>query len=166
LLALAARTADSSARFIGLDVSPNAVAAAGEAARVTGDVRLAFEVADLSARLPFADASVDLVFSQNVVECLGDRDVFVAEVARILRPGGVTVVVHWDFDSQVFDGTDKDLVRRLVHAFADLTAVDGARRWLDGPAPLGHVRSLRTIRRGGPRAGAHEHHVRRAVVRP
>ena len=120
LLALAARTADPSTRFIGLDVSPNAVTAAGEAARVAGDVRLTFEVADLSARLRFADASVDLVFSQNLVECLVDRDAFVAEVARILRPGGIAVVVHWDFDSQVFDGTDKDLVRRLVHAFADL----------------------------------------------
>ena len=26
---------------------------------------------------------------------------------------------HWDWDSQLYDGTDKALVRRLVHAYAD-----------------------------------------------
>lgn len=40
-------------------------------------------------------------------------------MARILRPGKTVVMAHWDWDSQVFDGTDKALVRRLVHAFAD-----------------------------------------------
>jgi SAM-dependent methyltransferase len=182
LLALAARTADPSARFIGLDVSPNAVTAAGEAARGAGDDRLAFEVADLSARLPFADASVDLVFSQNLVECLGDRDAFVAEVARVLRPGGVAVVVHWDFDSQVFDGTEKDLVRRLVHAFADLrqpwmTHVDGwmGRRLWGMFAPSGrfdgavHTRVLTNTKYAAPwygheMAGAMKALVKRSLV--
>jgi SAM-dependent methyltransferase len=117
LLALAERYRAPTTRFVGLDASRDAVTAARS---VASDARVAFDVADLDAALPFADASVDLVFSQNLVECLADRERFVREVARVLRPGGVAVIAHWDFDTQVFDGADKALVRRLVHAYADL----------------------------------------------
>lgn len=117
LRALAARHADPASRFVGLDAAATAVAAARAAA---ADARVAFDVADLNGPLPFGDASVDVVFTQNVVECLADPDAFAREVARVLRPGGVLVAAHWDFDTQVFDGGDKALVRRLVHAFADM----------------------------------------------
>jgi 2-polyprenyl-3-methyl-5-hydroxy-6-metoxy-1,4-benzoquinol methylase len=48
-------------------------------------------VANLVA-LPAADAAVDLVVSSQVVEHLWDQDAFVAECARVLRPGGRLVV--------------------------------------------------------------------------
>lgn len=127
LRAIAERRPAPASRFLGLDASPEAVAAARAA---TTDARIAFAVADLDAALPIPDASVDLAFSQNLVECLGDRDGFVREVARVLRPGGVAVIAHWDFDTQVFDGTDKALVRRLVHGYADLR--QGWMRHADG----------------------------------
>lgn len=127
LLAMADRHPAPASRFVGLDASPDTVAAASAAAT---DARVVFDVADLDAALPFPDASTDLVFSQNLVECVGDRDGFVREVARVLRPGGVAVITHWDFDTQVFDGTDKALVRRLVHAYADLQ--QGWMRHADG----------------------------------
>lgn len=41
------------------------------------------------------------------------------EAVRVLRRGGQLVVGHWDWDSQLFDGSDWALVRRLVHASAD-----------------------------------------------
>jgi hypothetical protein len=44
---------------------------------------------------------------------------FSREVVRVLRPGGQVVVGHWDWDTQLFDGSDPALVRRIVHAFAD-----------------------------------------------
>jgi SAM-dependent methyltransferase len=61
----------------------------------------------------------DVVFSNNFLECVGDKGAFLHEVARVLRPGGQVVCAHWDWDSQTFDGADKELVRRVVHAFAD-----------------------------------------------
>ena len=42
--------------------------------------------------LPLADAAVDLVVCSQVVEHLWDQDAFVAECARVLRPGGRLVV--------------------------------------------------------------------------
>jgi SAM-dependent methyltransferase len=117
LLTLAARTDDPAARFVGLDASPRQLSAA--AVHAAGDPRIAFCVHRIRGALPLADGSVDVAFSHNLLECLADADAFAREVARVLRPGGVAVMAHWDFDSQVFDGTDRDAVRRLVHAFAD-----------------------------------------------
>ena len=42
--------------------------------------------------LPLADGAVDLVVCSQVVEHLWDQDAFVAECARVLRPGGRLVV--------------------------------------------------------------------------
>jgi len=54
------------------------------------------------------------------------------EAARILKPGGQVLMAHWDWDSQVFDGTDKAAVRRLMHAFADWQQpwMDSADGWM------------------------------------
>jgi SAM-dependent methyltransferase len=117
LLALAARHPDPAARFLGIDAAPSGVAAAAE--RAAGDRRVAFCRHRLAGPVPLADGSVDAVFSHNLVECLAEPAAFAREVARVLRPGGVAVTAHWDFDSQLFDGSDRAGVRRLVHAFAD-----------------------------------------------
>jgi SAM-dependent methyltransferase len=62
---------------------------AAEAARARG---IAVTEADLNGSLPSDDAGFDVVVSNQVVEHLGDTDVFVSEVARILGPGGVAAV--------------------------------------------------------------------------
>lgn len=111
-------------RFIGLDASDTSLGVA--TTRAAGDPRLSFQQARLDARLPFPDGSVDLVYSHNVLECLEAPSTCAVEVARIVRPGGQVVIGHWDRDSQTFDGTDKALLRRLVHAYAG-----GQRRWMD-----------------------------------
>ena len=118
LLALAAGNPDPAARFIGLDAAESAVAAAS--ARAADDARVTVRHHRLEGgRVPLDDGSVDAVYSHNLLECIGDRAAFAREVARVLRPGGIAVMAHWDFDSQVMDGTDRDAIRRLVHAFAD-----------------------------------------------
>jgi ubiquinone/menaquinone biosynthesis C-methylase UbiE len=42
--------------------------------------------------LPFADASFDLVLSNEVIEHVRDDRLAVAEMARVLRPGGRAVI--------------------------------------------------------------------------
>lgn len=117
LLRLAASNPHPGIRLVGVDASEAGLAAAASAAR--GDPRLSFVRAPLGGRLPFADASLDLVYSHNLLECLPDPAGFAREAARVLRPGGQVVTGHWDWDTQLFDASDKTLVRRLVAAYAD-----------------------------------------------
>lgn len=72
------------ARFAGLDMSP---AAARFAARRTGDVVLCGVATDL----PLRDASVDAVLALDVFEHIPDDGRAVAEVRRVLKPGGALV---------------------------------------------------------------------------
>jgi SAM-dependent methyltransferase len=114
LCLLAARYQAPEARFIGVDHS-----AAASSLEDLQDPRVTFRSAALDEALPFDDASVDLVYSHNLVECLPDPGHFAVEVGRVLRPGGQAVIAHWDWDTQVYDGSVKAGIRRLVASFAD-----------------------------------------------
>ena len=105
------------ARLVGVDTSEAALEKAREAA--AGDARFSFLSADLSQPWPFDDGSFECVFSNNVLECVLDKAAFLAETARVLRPGGQVVCGHWDHDTHLFDGTDKARVRRLAAAYSD-----------------------------------------------
>jgi SAM-dependent methyltransferase len=48
--------------------------------------------ADLNSPLPFENGTFGVVCSNQVIEHLRDTDLFVAEIFRMLRPGGYTVV--------------------------------------------------------------------------
>ena len=162
LLALAERHADADARFVGIDASESGVRTA--AARTADDPRVTVRQHRLDGGgVPLDDGSVDAVYSHNLVECMADPAAFAREVGRILRPGGVAVIAHWDFDSQVLDGTDRAAIRRLVHAFADwkqpwMEHADGwmgRRLWgVFAPTGLfdgaGHARVLTNTRYSAP----------------
>ncbi len=97
---------------------------------LTGDPRVSLAAADLNERLPFADASFGAAVCQNTLECLLDKQAFLDEVARVLVPGGHLLLGHTDFDTMVFNASDIELTRRLVHANADtqeawMNAADG-----------------------------------------
>jgi SAM-dependent methyltransferase len=49
-------------------------------------------VADLGGRLPYEDASIDVIHSNQVIEHLPGTDNFLGEIARLLAPGGYAVV--------------------------------------------------------------------------
>jgi ubiquinone/menaquinone biosynthesis C-methylase UbiE len=74
-------------RYVAADVSPVMLGRArAEAAR--RGVRVA--LAQLSAdRLPFCDGAFDLCLSYNGLHCFAAPAAAVAEMARVLRPGGV-----------------------------------------------------------------------------
>jgi SAM-dependent methyltransferase len=76
---------DRAASYVGVDVSPQAV----ERARRSG---LHAEVIEENGPLPFGDDTFDLAISIEVLEHLFSPHLLVAEVRRVLRPGGVLLV--------------------------------------------------------------------------
>ncbi len=88
---------------------------------LAGDGRLSLIVADLDESLPFETGRFDRAVCHNLLECLVDPDAFVAEVWRVLAPGGLFLLGHSDFDTIVFTSEDLALTRRLVHCFCDTT---------------------------------------------
>ncbi len=105
------------ARLVGVNLTPDPI----EKARAGSpeDDRFAFAVADLAQPWPFEDGVFDLVYSHNVLECLTDKQAFLRETFRVLKPGGQVACAHWDHDTHVIDGVDKALVRKIVAAFSD-----------------------------------------------
>jgi SAM-dependent methyltransferase len=124
---------------VGCDVSAAALAAAREALPAARLVRC-----DLEAPLPFAAGTFHLALLSEVVEHVAALPTLLAEVRRVLRPGGAIVLTTpnlWD-------------VRRLVGA-------------LGGPTWTGHLdpthvnlQDRRTLRRHLIAAGFHAVRVR------
>lgn len=93
---------------------------------LAADVNVSGVAADLREPLPFCDASFEAALCHNTLECLPKKQAFLGEVARILRPGGYLLLGHTDFDTMVFNASDIELTRRLVHANADTQE-----KWMD-----------------------------------
>lgn len=81
------------------------------------DERVRPVMADLDEPLPFADATLDRVVSANVAEHLADPRAHVADCHRVLRPGGLLVLAHSDWDTTLFTSDDDTLTRTLVDRF-------------------------------------------------
>jgi len=103
---------------VGIDNDRSALRAARSSVPASGP-RALFVQADLADPLPLADASMDVVFSHDVLEQLPDPDALLREVCRVLRPGGRLVLGHPDLDTAVLAGADVRLTRRLVQAYCD-----------------------------------------------
>jgi len=81
------------------------------------DQRVQSRIVDLDAGLLLPGGSLDRVVSLNTVEHLADPVSHLVEVHRVLRPGGVLVLAHSDWDTALFTSSDDQLTRRLVDRF-------------------------------------------------
>lgn len=103
--------------FCGIDVSREKIDIA--ITDVRRDDRYQFRVHNFADKLPFEDNYFDIVYSHNVLECAANKIGHLSELQRILKPGGQILCAHFDWDSAFFNGTDKQLIRKIVHAYAD-----------------------------------------------
>ena len=84
---LAAHKIGPAGRAIGIDMTPEMVALARKNAEKTGLTNVEFHQSTID-KLPLADASVDCVISNCVINLAADKPAVFREVARILKPGG------------------------------------------------------------------------------
>ncbi|HEY9298152.1 MAG TPA: methyltransferase domain-containing protein, partial [Phormidium sp.] len=79
----------------GITLSPVQAARAKERAATAGmSEKTEFLVAD-ALRMPFADASFDFVWSMESGEHMADKEQFLRECYRVLKPGGTFLMATW-----------------------------------------------------------------------
>ena len=83
----------------GITLSPYQAKRAGEITSAEGagipkDAVVEFKVED-ALNQPFEDASFDLVWSLESGEHMPDKEKFVGELYRVLKPGGRVIIVTW-----------------------------------------------------------------------
>lgn len=76
------------------------------------------KVMDCSKKLAFPDNTFDFVFTKDMFECVSDKERLVNEIYRILKPGGIVISVNCDWDSVTYNGENKELISKAVHAYA------------------------------------------------
>ena len=110
---ISARRVGPSGRAIGLDMTTEMLELARKNAADAGVANVKFLHGYLE-EIPLPDASVDVVISNCVINLAADKDVVLAEAARVTRPGGRFAV------SDVLADVDMDEATR-----ADLAAYTG-----------------------------------------
>jgi SAM-dependent methyltransferase len=105
-LLIAAQTAG---RAIGVDMTPAMLERAEASARAMGLANVELHES-LIEKLPVADASVDVVISNGVIDLVPDKDAVFAEIDRVLRPGGrvqlADVIVHTEVSADARERID------------------------------------------------------------
>jgi arsenite methyltransferase len=102
----------------GVDVSPSMLALAAGRERPDGAAPVEFTDSDVSD-LPFADGSFEVAVSTQVYEYIPDMPRALAEVRRVLAPGGRLLVLDTDWDSIVWRSNDDERMRRVLQAWDD-----------------------------------------------
>jgi ubiquinone/menaquinone biosynthesis C-methylase UbiE len=116
-------------RAVGVDLSAELVGRARE--RAAGISNVEFRVGSVTA-LPFDTGSFDAVYSERVFIHLDEPDTAMAELFRVLCPGGRLVIVDADHARVAVDADDLELSDLLVAALA---------RYIANPASGRRLRS-------------------------
>jgi SAM-dependent methyltransferase len=116
----------SPAQVVGIDRHGDQLEVGRKRATEAGVENVRFDVADIY-ELPFEDESFDAVFAHAVIYHLGDPQRALAEIRRVLKPGGLIGIRDADFDRDVRAPSDSTLDlgfsimdRVLEHSGADL----------------------------------------------
>ena len=114
LLGALSRRIGTKSRLVGYDAMEKSVAIA-QARYPNAD----FICERFSEELPFPDASFDLFVTIDTLECIKNKEALLAEIYRVLKPGGEILAMHWDWDTQIYNISTRELTRKAVWAFSD-----------------------------------------------
>jgi demethylmenaquinone methyltransferase / 2-methoxy-6-polyprenyl-1,4-benzoquinol methylase len=129
-LAIAFKNAVGSGRVVGTDFTPEMIELARQK---SADVT--FEVADVTA-LPFEDDTFDIASISFGIRNVGDPAKGIAEMARVVRPGGRVIVLEFGQPSNRVIGSMYDAYRRhfMPRLGGAVTGERGAYEYLESSA--------------------------------
>ena len=113
---LAARSPQTT--FVSVDISPASLILAKARAREADLRNVTFQAGDIFS-LPFSETQFDHAFVCFVLEHLVTPEKALAEVRRVLKPGGTLTVIEGDHGSAYFH-PDSEFARRAVQCLVDL----------------------------------------------
>ena len=70
--------------------------------------------------LPFGDNSFEKVICAETIEWIELSSKAIEEIYRVLKPGGIALIIHTDFDTQVFNTNNLKRTRNIIHEFTDM----------------------------------------------
>ena len=104
------------AEFVAIELDPEML----KLARARGIAAEAFQInvledGQIAARLPYEDASLDVVLAAEIIEHIVDTQGFLAEIHRVLRPGGVVFlstpnILWWKYRVDMLAGRYVDML--------------------------------------------------------
>ncbi|MGH3090717.1 MAG: methyltransferase domain-containing protein [Gaiellaceae bacterium] len=97
---VAAQMVGPEGRVVGIDMTREMLAKARAATAELGATNVELLEAE-AERLPFPDASFDVVISNGVIDLIPDKDAVFAEIFRVLAPGGRIQVADVTIQSPV-----------------------------------------------------------------
>ena len=105
---ISAQRVGAKGRVIGLDMTDEMLALARENAERAGASNVEFVKGHIE-EIPLADATVDVVISNCVINLSGDKSAVLREVSRVLRPGGRFAVSDVIADPRMDEATRSDM---------------------------------------------------------
>lgn len=77
-----------------------------------------FQLAD-AVDLPFSDGHFNRALCVETLEWIPQPNQALLEIRRVIKAGGCAVIIHSDFDSQIFKTDDEKLSRLVIRKFSD-----------------------------------------------
>jgi ubiquinone/menaquinone biosynthesis C-methylase UbiE len=100
----------------GVDPTPAFVTRAEALAREDGSENVRFEVGD-GRNLRFPDGDFDAAVAITVLSHLPDREQVMAELVRVVQPGGRLLVMDGDYASNQLEHPDRATTERIIAAW-------------------------------------------------
>lgn len=104
----------------GITLSPNQVARATELATERGLTNTQFLVKD-ALKMDFPDNSFDMVWACESGEHMPDKKLYIEEMSRVLKPGGVFVMATWCQRDNSTEAFSKSELKKLDYLEAEWT---------------------------------------------